>query len=756
MRPRRIPAALSKTFGRLRAAYANRLYARLGLAITLFLGVLTVRSDAGDASARPSRDVVLDTPRLGLRVTFESAGVTLDSHDRHSRAVLAWRHAGRFGRETSASGTLPVLRGNRVEYDRGGGIVDWYVSDHRGLEHGVTFLERPTGDGPLVVELGVGGDAHAISAGDESAALVSAAGETLFRYGELMAKDASGRRLHARLAIESAMLRLIVDDQDATYPVVIDPLVWREKAELNASDASVDSQFGQAIAVDGTTAVIGSSLVQGGRGAVYVFSRTGETWTQTARLEASDASRTTRFGSVVALRGDTLVVGAYENRKAASAYVFELHEGSWTQTQILQASDTTPYDAFGCALSLDEDVLVIGAKDRLLGSGAAYIFRKTGETWIEEQRLWIEGSEASAEFGASVAVRGRTLMVGRPFAFNAEENGAVGEVNVYERSLTTWLPRTTLKPSIRGVGHMFGFSLALDSTRLLVGTLIGGHVFSFRPEGPNWKEDQVLQPTPNARDTWFGMAVAMRGAFALVGAPEEGTGSAYLFEDTGTAWVQRQKLTPSTPSTQPLVFGRALAFDDHHALIGAPRKSADTGAAYSFLYALSEGDACSNASMCASGYCVDGVCCDTACGDGKDDCQTCNQGAAGASKGICSPLPSGFVCRRAAGSCDVADTCDGLSSMCPADLVLPNGTVCEGTSVCASGKCVAANGNASPPAREDAAPPEPGEPSGCGCKIGRGTASTSLAALALLVLGIMGRRCRRASPTSALKTTLRR
>jgi hypothetical protein len=93
---------------------------------------------------------------------------------------------------------------------------------------------------------------------------------------------------------------------------------------------------------------------------------------------------------------------------------------------------------------------------------------------------------------------------------------------------------------------------------------------------------------------------------------------------------------------------------------------------------VDEGMACAANSQCATGFCVDGVCCTSACGGGlAGDCMACSVGAGAALDGTCGPAAKGTTCRAGAGACDIAETCDGVSTACSANAFKPASTVCR-------------------------------------------------------------------------------
>ncbi|MFV9691907.1 MAG: FG-GAP repeat protein [Desulfobacteria bacterium] len=152
-----------------------------------------------------------------------------------------------------------VADGNRIEYRRGD-LVEWYINDGRGLEQGFTIAAPPgkQGNDPLSVELGLTGSLLASAGKDGDAVLFKdARGETVLRYSGLLAWDARGRDLPARMAVSDGRLTIEVDDRAAVYPVIIDP-VLTEQDKLTASDAAAGDYFGRSVSVCGDTAVVGA------------------------------------------------------------------------------------------------------------------------------------------------------------------------------------------------------------------------------------------------------------------------------------------------------------------------------------------------------------------------------------------------------------------------------------------------------------------------------------------------------------------
>jgi hypothetical protein len=378
-----------------------------------------------------------------------------------------------------------------------------------------------------------------------------------------------------------------------------------------------------------------------------VFVRTGTTWTQQAKLVASDAAVEDQLGASVSLEGDTAVVGTIEDDdhgdRSGAAYVFVRSGTSWTQQAKLTPTDGAAADQFGISVSVSGNTAVVGTwGDDDLGnsSGSAYVFVRSGTSWTQQAKLLAgDGAEAD-QFGVSVSVSGDTALIGANLDDDDVHGSDAGGAYVFVRSGTSWTQQAKLTA----------------------------------PDGAGGDN--------------FGDNVALQGDTALLGVPFDSdlgaqSGSAYVFVRSGTSWTQQAKLLAGDGASADL-FGVAVALSGNTALIGALGRDdlgSSSGAAYVFTApqtGATNGEACTTNAECGSGFCTDGVCCNSACGGGDpNDCQACSAAAGAAVDGTCAPRSAGIVCRGSAGACDVAERCTGSSTACPADGMIEAGTVCR-------------------------------------------------------------------------------
>ena len=204
-------------------------------------------------------------------------------------------------------------------------------------------------------------------------------------------------------------------DAGSAYVFVYENDMWVEQAKLQPADLALDDQFGVAVAISGDTAVVGALFDDDGgsaSGSAYVFVRNNDVWTEQAKLTASDAAPQVEFGRSVAVDADTAIVGAAEEDTGGSnsgaVYIFVRdNNDNWSEEAKLKASDAAFNDEFGWSVSLQGDQAIVGARlddDNGGNSGAAYVFVRSGNTWMEQAKLTPADGGANDEFGRSVAI----------------------------------------------------------------------------------------------------------------------------------------------------------------------------------------------------------------------------------------------------------------------------------------------------------------------------------------------------------------
>ncbi|MHC4416905.1 MAG: hypothetical protein ACYS0G_16685, partial [Planctomycetota bacterium] len=250
---------------------------------------------------------------------------------------------------------------------------------------------------------------------------------------KLLADDgAAGDDFGASVAVSGTVAVVgAPEDDDAgsssgsVYVFSFDGSTWTQQQKLTASDAGSGDDYGFSVAISGNTIVVGSprdDTVAGSRaGSAYVYTFDGNSWGSEVHLFASDAGADDRFGYSVAIDGGTILVGAIQwdgtVTNAGAGYVFVGSGILWTEQDKLtagQPSGTSPH--LGHSASLDGDVAVLGAwQDAPAGMslvGAAHVFRRSGPTWSEEQKLTASDAADFRWFGQSVSVSGNVIAVG--------------------------------------------------------------------------------------------------------------------------------------------------------------------------------------------------------------------------------------------------------------------------------------------------------------------------------------------------------
>jgi len=468
-------------------------------------------------------------------------------------------------------------------------------------------------------------EAHAAGAGGHSSntgrAVSSLAGH---RYAA-MSPGSQLRRVQAPKGLRAAVREALGTSGAASAASAI-------RAKLLPRDAGAQNVFGDAIAVSGTTALVGAATANGGpgkgTGAAYVFVKGPTGWTQQAKLAASDALAAKEgFGFSVALDGDTAVIGAPNRGQfpgdpfgtTGAVYVFQRSGTRWSQQAILTdvPSGGEIGDFLGFSVAVSGGTVLAGAPGAAAvghdpNSGAVFEFVRSGATWSQAAEFAGSDTGLSDAFGWGVALSGNTAVIGAP----RDLTGGPGAAYVFVKSGTHFVQQAKLAPRDSQGANLFGRSVALSGRTALVGApgccalpprygVFRGAVYTFVRSGGRWVNRAKLTArdgkgfvldTSQQGDT-FGDSVALTGGTAVIGAPTwskgpavtgapiDFTGAAYEFNRTGDAltgrWSQTREVTAADGArTDRLGFATGIAGTT--GLAGAPFHNTNRGAVYRF------------------------------------------------------------------------------------------------------------------------------------------------------------------------------
>lgn len=516
--PDKVPEGLaSSDWGSIRAAYEA--------------GQHEVRAVVGEKGVFEGKN-----PGQQWRTRFDGRGFTATPSTGGWTWGLELESYGWAGVEQAVTGTPRAnASGTRFTYDWSDSMQEWYLNDQRGLEHGFFIKERPTSgnEAELSFKMKVRGGLRPEISGDARAVnFLDANGATVLNYGGLKVWDADDKPLPARFeATSDGGFRFLVDERGARYPITIDPVA--QQAYLKASNAGAGDQFGFSVAASENTVVIGSpyedssttgvnsTANEGSRnsGAAYVFIRTGSTWTQQAYLKANNTADDDKFGNSVAISGNTIVVGAFGENGIGS------------------------------------------------NAGAAYVFVRSGSTWVQQQYLKAGNAGSNQLFGWSVAISGNSLVVGATLESSSStgvnstpNNGAqeAGAAYVFNRSGTVWTQQAYLKASNSDAFDNFGHSVSISGDTVVVGapredsnpgsplgntSTSAGAAYVYTRSAASWTYRAFLKGPSDSSDSVFGRAVGISGNTIVVGAPNFiGGGRAFVFVGGGTTWLLQATL----------------------------------------------------------------------------------------------------------------------------------------------------------------------------------------------------------------------
>ncbi len=241
---------------------------------------------------------------------------------------------------------------------------------------------------------------------------------------------------------------------------------WTEQGILLADDAESLTFLGDAVALDGDTAIVGaprrdeSNLELADTGAAYVFTRQNGTWTLQDKLQSPNIAEFKFFGISVGVSGDTAIVGDFlHNSSQGGGQIFNRTNGTWTYDTKLVGDDAGSFSFLGRAVAIDGDTAVVSAdadSEKAQGGGAVYVFTRSAGVWTQEQKVFPDDPQDGAQFGQSLALDGDTLLVGAPPADND-----LGALYVFRRTAGVWTQECKLVAGIRVASERFAQTCAV-------------------------------------------------------------------------------------------------------------------------------------------------------------------------------------------------------------------------------------------------------------------------------------------------------
>lgn len=400
-----------------------------------------------------------------------------------------------------------------------------------------------------------------------------------------------------------------------------------EAATLRAPDGNPSHAFGQMVAISGDTIVVGASgddneIGTRNTGSAYVFTKPAGGWvstTEAAKLTAPVGEEGDKFGSAVSVMGDTIVVGAPNDRDlngnpVGSAYVFTKPIGGWVSTSEsakLVAPDGWSEDwsrnEFGSSISLMDDKIVVGAPRHAGDFGAAYVFSRPEAGWASPYivtKLTAPEFEWDIGFGKSVSMSHDTVFVGAPGTRYSDKAGEVFIFPIRTGEGAIIGEPARLSDPHGAIGDRFGGVVSASGNTVVVGAPASddhgpdfGAVYIFNEPAEGWDfppvpkrhTTKLVSPDSDKGDL-FGVSVSAVDDAIAVGAPsllnDNIEGVAYVFTGSSENWSSGYETVQLTPpdEDEAYAYGWSVSLTSNTIAVTAPRNYDDARQGATYVY----------------------------------------------------------------------------------------------------------------------------------------------------------------------------
>lgn len=288
------------------------------------------------------------------------------------------------------------------------------------------------------------------------------------------------------------------------------------------------------------------------------------------------------FGRAVAFAGAELVIGEPNTPGSSGAvYVYRKNGNSWVEAAVLKASDAQVSDGFGNTIAISGDMMIVTASRANENRGAVYVFQRDKSGWVERARLTAADGTPAENFGQAIAISPDLALVGAP-----SQNGQVGAVYVYRSSPGGWSQAAKLTSTEPKPQHFFGAAVAISGDRLLIGE--PGHnertgiVRVYARSNEVWQPVAQLAAQGAQKNDRFGLPIVIGGDRVYVGATgtNSAAGAVHAFARAAKSNLEQVERLTAPDAASGDGFGNAIAAHGSHLLIAAPRAGQGRGAVY--------------------------------------------------------------------------------------------------------------------------------------------------------------------------------
>ena len=363
-------------------------------------------------------------------------------------------------------------------------------------------------------------------------------------------------------------------------------------AKLTSDEVQQNNAFGDAVVIDGDYAVVGAFLDTNEHGekagAAYIFRREGETWTQQARLVGSGVGAEDRFGEALDLDGDYLLAANRSEANTGAVYVFKREGNTWSEQTRLTVNDLQADERLGTTVLFQDPYAFIGGR-------SVRVFKREGDTWVHQAKLTTD----TGEDVRPQAVSGDYLIASRSF-INAGGTASVQEIYVFKRGGETWTQQAQFSGDDVGAGEWRGVNATLSGDYLAIGAGSPGSQFDtiyvFKQEELGWVYQTEFTSQDPATVNFSIAEMVMAGDVLLVGDNNqnlngENSGAAYVFRREGDTWSELAKLVPGDGVAHDR-FGISVAIDDPYLMVGQDGHQVGdtlpTGFGSAYVYSLTD------------------------------------------------------------------------------------------------------------------------------------------------------------------------